>query len=153
MYDTRRRNRIHDRNADGQDEFRDSMLDFVFVANHARDWHATSTVIARPNDFPDNEETSDHRPVEAVFTRTRSPLPLVDRRNEQGANLPLPTLNAYERFIDGSTYWLMWCEDCQVWHRHGPAEGKREAHCTGRESPYWRDGYVLKFAGKWDDRQ
>ena len=59
-----------DTNWDGNgtdDNFRDSLLDFVFLGQGARDWGATSTVIVRSGDFPDDEATSDHRPVEAVL--------------------------------------------------------------------------------------
>ena len=51
----------------GRDRYRDSMLDFVFTAQGARDWAATAKVIVRPGDFPSDERTSDHRPVEATF--------------------------------------------------------------------------------------
>lgn len=44
-----------------------SVLDFVFAAGPARDWAATSEIIVRAGDFPDDETTSDHRPVKAVF--------------------------------------------------------------------------------------
>ncbi|MCC6457292.1 MAG: excalibur calcium-binding domain-containing protein [Caldilineaceae bacterium] len=44
-----------------------SVLDFVFVAGSARDWQATSEIIVREGDFPDDMTTSDHRPVRAVF--------------------------------------------------------------------------------------
>ena len=64
-------------------------------------------------------------------------------------DLDAPTLPAYEAFVDGSVYWLVWCDHCQVWHRHGPAEGHREAHCFDSGSPYWRQGYNLAFAGEW----
>jgi hypothetical protein len=56
-----------DANSSGGDDFRDSLLDFVFVANGARSWAAESRVIVRPGDFPDDETTSDHRPVEATL--------------------------------------------------------------------------------------
>ncbi|WP_436715073.1 endonuclease/exonuclease/phosphatase family protein [Roseiconus lacunae] len=49
------------------DRFRDSILDFVFVAQGARDWEARSRVIVIDGDFPDDDMTSDHRPVEAIF--------------------------------------------------------------------------------------
>ncbi len=51
----------------GDDDFPDSILDFIFLAQGAKDWKANSSVIVRPNDFPDNDETSDHRPVEATL--------------------------------------------------------------------------------------
>ena len=43
------------------------MLDFVFVAEAARDWDATCSVTVREDDFPDDETTSDHRPVSCVI--------------------------------------------------------------------------------------
>ena len=49
------------------DRYPDSILDFVFVANAARQWKGESDVIVRPGDFPDNESTSDHRPIIAIF--------------------------------------------------------------------------------------
>jgi len=38
-------------------------LDFAFVANAAKTWKGESDVIVRQGDFPDNEKTSDHRPI------------------------------------------------------------------------------------------
>ena len=55
-----------DRNDDGVDDYPGSMLDFVFVANGATEWKTTCRVIVREGDFPDDETTSDHRPVELV---------------------------------------------------------------------------------------
>jgi endonuclease/exonuclease/phosphatase family metal-dependent hydrolase len=49
------------------DDYRDSLLDFVFVGQGARDWASRSTVIVRSGDFPDDVATSDHRPVEAIL--------------------------------------------------------------------------------------
>ena len=49
------------------DRYPDSMLDFVFVANQAKQWKGESDVVVRPGDFPDSDRTSDHRPVIAVF--------------------------------------------------------------------------------------
>lgn len=46
----------------------DSVLDFVFTANQAQDWPVQSDIIVVPGDFPDDQTTSDHRPVRAVFT-------------------------------------------------------------------------------------
>jgi hypothetical protein len=45
-------------------------------------------------------------------------------------DLDAPTLAAYGTFTNGSAYWLVWCKHCRIRHRHGPAEGHREAHCT-----------------------
>ncbi|TWU17605.1 endonuclease/exonuclease/phosphatase family protein [Bythopirellula polymerisocia] len=50
------------------DQYPDSILDFVFLANSK--WPAKSWVVVREGDFPDLGETSDHRPVGArVFLR------------------------------------------------------------------------------------
>jgi hypothetical protein len=40
------------------------MLDFAFVAGPAKGWKAVCKVIVRDGDFPDDEATSDHRPIE-----------------------------------------------------------------------------------------
>lgn len=53
---------------DGVDDYPDSMLDFAFVAGPACDWKPVCRVIERPGDFPDDETTSDHRPIELVLT-------------------------------------------------------------------------------------
>lgn len=52
----------------GVDSYPDSILDFVFVANAAKAWHGTSDVIVRAGDFPDDDRTSDHRPIIATFS-------------------------------------------------------------------------------------
>ncbi len=44
------------------------VLDFVFVAGAAEQWPASSEIVVRAGDFPDNENISDHRPVEAMFS-------------------------------------------------------------------------------------
>ena len=48
---------------DGQDRYPDSLLDFVFASGPAKDWKITVKVIVREGDFPDDDKTSDHRPV------------------------------------------------------------------------------------------
>ena len=45
------------------DRYPDSILDFAFVANDAKNWKGESDVIVREGDFPDNDKTSDHRPI------------------------------------------------------------------------------------------
>lgn len=52
-----------DRDMDGKDDFPDSLLDMVFTAGPAKEWTVAVEVIVRPGDFPDDEKTSDHRPV------------------------------------------------------------------------------------------
>ena len=49
-----------------------SILDFIFVANEARNWKATSQVLTRPDDFSPEDLNSDHRPVRADFEVTSS---------------------------------------------------------------------------------
>lgn len=59
-----------DRNAppgERRDRYPDSLLDFIFVANGAASWAGESDVIVEPGDFPDDDATSDHRPVVATF--------------------------------------------------------------------------------------
>ncbi len=51
----------------GVDSYPDSILDFVFVANAAKRWQGESDVIVRSGDFPDDDRTSDHRPLIATF--------------------------------------------------------------------------------------
>jgi endonuclease/exonuclease/phosphatase family metal-dependent hydrolase len=56
--------------SNGTDRYPGTILDFVFLAGPARSWHASSAVVVRPGDFPDDSSTSDHRPVRASLTRT-----------------------------------------------------------------------------------
>lgn len=56
-----------DRGEDGENDY-NSILDFVFLAN--AEWTASSKVVVRPNDFPDDGYTSDHRPVLGLFNTT-----------------------------------------------------------------------------------
>ena len=57
-----------DYDGDGIDNYIDSLLDFSFVSGAAKTWKATSRVIVRENDFPDDDKTSDHRPVELILS-------------------------------------------------------------------------------------
>ena len=57
----------YDPDADGVDNYPDSMLDFTFVSGSAKDWVTRSRVIVREGDFPDDDSTSDHRPVEVLI--------------------------------------------------------------------------------------
>lgn len=45
----------------------DEILDFIFTAGDARSWQAESAIVLRPDDFPDDNRKSDHRPVVATF--------------------------------------------------------------------------------------
>jgi endonuclease/exonuclease/phosphatase family metal-dependent hydrolase len=56
-----------DRDNPGRDRYPDSILDFVFVANSAKNWRGESDVVVRQGDFPDSDKTSDHRPIIATF--------------------------------------------------------------------------------------
>lgn len=51
-----------DRNGDGIDDYPDSLLDLAFVSKLAQGWPTKCEIIVRPNDFPDDRTTSDHRP-------------------------------------------------------------------------------------------
>jgi hypothetical protein len=51
-----------------EDSSYNSILDFVFLANCAGSITGTSTVLQKPGDFPDDNTTSDHRPVQAVLS-------------------------------------------------------------------------------------
>jgi uncharacterized protein YraI len=44
-----------------------SVLDFVFTAGAAQSWRAEVEIVVVPGDFPDDNTTSDHRPVLARF--------------------------------------------------------------------------------------
>lgn len=59
-----------DRNGDGIDDYPDSMLDGVLVAGPAKDWRLKVDVIVEPGDFPDDSETSDHRPIRTYLPFT-----------------------------------------------------------------------------------
>jgi len=62
----------------------ESVLDFVFVAGPARDRQAMSEIVVEPGDFPDDERTSDHRPVLARF--------VMESGGERGGDTYLPAL-------------------------------------------------------------
>ena len=68
-------------------------------------------------------------------------------------DLDAPTLSAYEAAINGVSCWVVWCKHCRKFHRHGAAEGHREAHCNDSTSPYWKTGYNLAYAGTWNERR
>lgn len=59
-----------DPDGDGKDNYPDSMLDFAFVAGPAKDWNPECRAIVREGDFPDDDTTSDHRPIELTLTLT-----------------------------------------------------------------------------------
>lgn len=61
-----------DGDGDGQDDYPGSMLDFAFVAGAAKYWDLTCRVIQRRDDFPDDEQTADHRPIELIVDRAAS---------------------------------------------------------------------------------
>lgn len=56
-----------DRNRDGQDDYPDSILDYTFVNQAAESWKIESEVVVRASDFPDDDKTSDHRPMRIVI--------------------------------------------------------------------------------------
>lgn len=55
-----------DRDGDGVDNYPDSMLDFAFVANGAKELSCQCEIVVRAGDFPDDETKSDHRPTVLV---------------------------------------------------------------------------------------
>ena len=57
-----------DSDGDGRDNYLDSILDFAFVAGPAKNWNPESRVVIREGDFPDDERTSDHRPIELAVS-------------------------------------------------------------------------------------
>lgn len=57
----------YDGDRDGVDDYEGSILDFCFVSPLAADWDAECRVIVREGDFPDDDTTADHRPMELVF--------------------------------------------------------------------------------------
>jgi endonuclease/exonuclease/phosphatase family metal-dependent hydrolase len=56
-----------DQNKDGLDDYPDSTLDFAFVAGAAKTWSPECEVVIREGDFPDSDQTSDHRPVRLIL--------------------------------------------------------------------------------------
>ncbi len=64
------------------DDFR-SVLDFVFASGDAKSWNGTSQILFAESDYcPDSNLTSDHRPVEAIFTLPDGDGPEVDELAE-----------------------------------------------------------------------
>ena len=59
----------YDRDRDGKDDYPGSMLDFAFVAGSAKKFKWQCEVIVRDGDFPDDDKTSDHRPVVLKLVR------------------------------------------------------------------------------------
>lgn len=56
-----------DGDGDGVDDYPGSILDFTFVAGPAFDWKVRSEVVVREGDFPDDDRTSDHRPILTII--------------------------------------------------------------------------------------
>ena len=56
-----------DSDGDGKDNYPDSMLDFVFLANGASTFKCRCSIVQREGDFPDDETTSDHRATELLL--------------------------------------------------------------------------------------
>ena len=52
---------------DGHDDYPGSLLDFAFAAGPAETWDLTCNILVRPNDFPDDATTSDHRAFELII--------------------------------------------------------------------------------------
>ena len=68
-------------------------------------------------------------------------------------DLDATPIGAYaQRFKNGVRRYVFFCPHCDAMHRHGAAEGHREAHCTNPASPYLVTGYNLAYAGRWKQR-
>ncbi|MHC4641550.1 MAG: exonuclease/endonuclease/phosphatase family protein [Planctomycetota bacterium] len=50
------------------DSYYNSVLDFLFLANYTDVMSGESEIVVRPNDFPDDGTTPDHRPIKGVLT-------------------------------------------------------------------------------------
>ncbi len=50
-----------------------------------------------------------------------------------------------EDFVDGM---MFWCPYCEKWHMHGRGDGHRTSHCINKNSPYAKEGYVIKMMTK-----
>lgn len=91
-----------------------SVLDFVFTANGAQGWSANAQIVIGDGDFPDNNQTTDHRPVLAWFqvpisgTTNLTPMPQVTPTITPTATLTLggatANRNANLRAGPGTTY-------------------------------------------------
>lgn len=64
-----------DDNDDGLNDHH-SVLDFVWTAGAAQQWAIESEILVSAGDFPDNEQTTDHRPVLARINTQPAPGPL-----------------------------------------------------------------------------
>lgn len=60
-----------DSNSDGINDH-NSVLDFFWTANTAQQWTSSPEIVVRSGDFPDDNQTSDHRPI-AVTLNTSAP--------------------------------------------------------------------------------
>lgn len=61
--------------------------------------------------------------------------------------IPLtPTVKAELVTIDDDIVrYRVYCDQCDDWHYHGPADGHRECHCSNNaDSLYHATGYVLR---------
>jgi hypothetical protein len=67
--------------------------------------------------------------------------------------MPIPRLRAWA--LPDKIHWVIWCEHCARYHRHGAAPGYRVQHSRDRtvdlvedkvvvrSKPYWTGGYYL----------
>ncbi|MFN3331908.1 MAG: endonuclease/exonuclease/phosphatase family protein [Caldilinea sp.] len=85
-----------------------SVLDFVFTAGPAQKWRAESTIVVEPGDFPADNITSDHRPVQATFWPIEAPPSI----NAKGLDRTFPSIaiarvNAVTRTGPGNNFPVM----------------------------------------------
>ena len=57
-----------DRDGDGKDNYPDSTLDFAAYRSVTTSLKADCQIVVREGDFPDNQRTSDHRPLSIAIT-------------------------------------------------------------------------------------
>ena len=55
-----------DEDGDGTNDQAGVLADFAFLAGRAKKWPATCRIVKRGRDFPDDERTPNHRPVELI---------------------------------------------------------------------------------------
>jgi endonuclease/exonuclease/phosphatase family metal-dependent hydrolase len=139
-----------------------SVLDFVFTANGAQDWPARAEIIVVAGDFPDDQTTSDHRPVLAWFqapvtgapglTPTRQATPQPSPTTTQQRSLMIIGVNKRDEYVDvanqGSTVvdlagWVLRSEkghqDCPLRGTLAPGQTLRIWAMSGQ------GGYSCRF--------
>lgn len=58
-----------DGDGDGKDDQADTLTDFAFVSGQAKKWDANCNILGDKDALPDDEATSNHRPIEVLLRR------------------------------------------------------------------------------------